>query len=416
MNKKGENFVHELVFRQKTEQALAMTKILQVFGIGNQLYFLKEKELKRLLILSFGIWRARTVNMSLVNEAVALEESGRSSLDSQYNYLLKTFQTWNVEGCVRQIFNILVILFYSGEEEIKILIDRTNWDVGERRVNILSVGLLYRNQVFIPLIGEDLGYKGNSDSETRIKLIDRFVEWWKEMEVPVPQFVIVGDREFIGEKWLANLGRKGIEYVIRLRSNLKFETWLNDNYKIGKKFKVKVLHRYMSRYDKLGVEVVLEGETIAWVHAIKNEGKQADKEPYLYLITNKEELDSTGEIYRSRWKIETCFSYLKSKGLNLEQLNLEGTHKTDILMAVLSLVYAIVVHEGEQAQEEKPPKKITYANGSTYPRVSVFKEGRRRLVRIISFAQFLEYMEKLFIKIYEKWTRLKKIHILNLSG
>ena len=393
-----------------------MTKILQVFAFGKQLYFLTENELKRLLVLSFGILKAKTVNISQVNEVIPLEESGRSSSDSQYNYLLKTFQTWNVEGTVRQIFNILVVLFYSGEDEIQVLIDRTNWDIGERRVNILSVGLLYRNRVFIPLIGEDLGYKGNSDSETRIKLIDRFVEWWQAMQIPVPQFIIVGDREFIGEQWLFALARKGIKFVIRLKANLKFEVWLNGAYKIGKKFGVKILHRYMRRYDKHGVEIVLAGEAIAWVHAVKNEGKQSDEEPYLYLITNVDELDRTGEIYRLRWKIETCFSYLKSKGLNLEQLNLEGEHKTDILMAVLSLVYAIVVCEGEQAQEEKPPKIITYANGSTYPRVSVFKEGRKRLARIISFGQFLKYMENLFIKIYEKWTLLNQLHIRNLSG
>lgn len=393
-----------------------MTKLMQVFVYGKHLYFLNEVELKRLMVLSFGILRAGTVNISQVNDKVPLEESGRSSMESQYNYLLKPFQTGNVEGVIRQVFNILVVLFHSGEEEVKVLIDRTNWDVGERRVNILSIGLLYRDRVFIPLVGEDLGYKGNSDSETRIKLVDKFLGWWKALQIPVPQFVIVGDREFIGEEWLSALARRGVGFVIRLKGNLQFEAWLNGEYKIGKKFGVKVLHRYMERYDKQGLEVVLAGEAVAQVHAVKNEGKLSDKEPYLYLITNIEDLDRSGEIYRLRWKIETCFSYLKSKGLNLEQLNLMGKHKTDILMAVLSLAYGLIVSEGEDAQKEDPPKTITYANGSNYPRVSVFREGQKRLAKMESFGQFLDHMETVFNKIYKKWLLLNQLHIENLSG
>ncbi len=74
-----------------------MAKIIEVIVFGKYLYFLKESELKRLLVLSFGILRAQTVNISLVNDQIPLEESGRLSRASQYNYLLKTFQTGNVE-------------------------------------------------------------------------------------------------------------------------------------------------------------------------------------------------------------------------------------------------------------------------------------------------------------------------------
>lgn len=261
-----------------------MTKILEVIVFGKYLYFLNKNELKRLLVLSFGILRAQTVNISLVNDQVPLEESGRSSTASQYNYLLKTFQTGNVEKVIRQVFNILVALFYGGESKIKILVDRTNWEIGERKVNILSIGLLYDEKIYIPLLGEDLGYKGNSDGETRIKLVDKLLGWWESMQIPVPQFVIVGDREFIGEGWLTALANRGVEYVIRLKGNLKFETWFKGAYKIGKKFGVKVLHRYMASAGN-NVELVLAGETVARLYTVKNEGKLSKKEPYLYLIT-----------------------------------------------------------------------------------------------------------------------------------
>ena len=391
-----------------------MTKIVEVFAFGQYLYFLDEIRLKRLLILSFGILRSKTVNISLVNDEIPLDQSGRKSSQSQYNYLLGVFQTGNVQGAIRQIFNLLVVLFYSSEKELKILIDRTNWEIGARKVNILSIGLLYRDKTYIPLLNEDLGYKGNSSAQTRINLMDQFLDWWKVLQIPIPQFIIVGDREFIGEKWLKELSCRGVQYVIRLKANLKFETWLNGGYKIGKKFGVKTLHRYLQRYNKQSVEVVLAGQTIAQIYVLENEGKLALKEPFLYLITNIDDLDRTGDIYRQRWRIETCFSHLKSKGLNLESLNLEGQHKTDILMAVLALVYSLIIYQGQEAQIEQPPKTIKYKNGKEYHRVSIFRQGLKELAKIISFEQFLEFIHQLFSEIYYKWLFMKQIHLMNL--
>jgi len=393
-----------------------VAKIIEIFAFGKYLFFLNEFELKRLLVLSFGILRAKTVNLSEVNDEIDFEQSGRSTWDSQYNYVLKTFQTGAVERTIQQVFNILVILFYGGEESVKILIDRTNWEKGEDDVNILSIGLLYKERIYIPLIGEDLGYKGNSDSETRILLTDKLLEWWKAMQIPVPQFIIVGDREFIGEEWLNALAKREVNYVIRLKANLKFEVWLKDTYKMGKKFGVQTLHRYMQRYDKQTVELVLAGESIAQIRVLKNEGKQAKAQPYLYLITNIEQPDLASAIYRTRWKIETCFAYLKSKGLNLEAFNLSGTHKTDILMAVLTLVYALTVKTGEEVQQEEPPKMSEYANGKVYPRVSSYKAGKRKLAKIKTFEQFVTFMTTILEEILDKWKRLNQLHIKILSG
>jgi len=393
-----------------------MAKILEIFAFGKYLFFLNEVELKRLLILSFGILRAGTVNLRAVTDEIDFEQSGRSTWDSQYNYVLKTFQTGDVEKIIRQVFNILVILFYGGEESVKILIDRTNWEKGEDDVNVLSIGLLYKERIFIPLIGEDLGHKGNSDSETRILLTDKLLEWWGAMQIPVPEFIIVGDREFIGEEWLNALARREVNYVIRLKANLKFEVWLKDTYKMGKKFGVQTLHRYIQRYDKQMLELVLAGESIAQIRVLKNEGKQATTQPYLYLITNIEQPDLAGAVYRQRWKIETCFAYLKSKGLNLEVFNLSGTHKTDILMAVLTLVYALIVKTGEEIQQEEPPKMVQYSNGKVYPRVSAYKAGKRKLAKIKTFEQFVAFMTTIFEKIIDKWQNLKQLHIKILSG
>jgi len=102
--------------------------------------------------------------------------------------------------------------------------------------------------------------------------------------------------------------------------------------------------------------------------------------------------------------------------LNLEAFNLSGTHKTDILMAVLTLVYALTVKTGEEVQQEEPPKMSEYANGKVYPRVSSYKAGKRKLAKIKTFEQFVTFMTTILEEILDKWKRLNQLHIKILSG
>jgi len=393
-----------------------MTKIAEILIFGKFPFYINELALRRLLVLSFGIFRAKTVNMSAVNEEILLCESGRKSKSSQYNYLLNIFQSGNCEKLLMSIFNFLVVLFHSPGEEVKVLLDRTEWKVEGCWVNVFSIGLLYKDKVYIPLFNEDLGRKGSSDSALRIDLIDRFRIYWSNLERSLPQFIIVGDREFIGEEWLCALAQRGMDYVIRIKSNLSFEVYLNGIYKIGKRFKLKVLHRYLKRYNKRSIQVVLAGEAISNIVAIELKQKQEKKDQYLYLITNIKDLNTAGAIYKTRWKIETCFAYLKSKGFNLEDSKLSGEHKYDILMAILALVYAMVIFQGERAQNKKKTKQIQYKNGKSYPRVSIFKEGRERLAKIRSFKKFAQYFFKVTKIVLNKWIKNYQIHIFNLSG
>ncbi len=194
--------------------------------------YLSTRDIERLLILAFGISQSKSVNISAVNDHILQSESGCKSEGSQYVWLLKPFQTGNFDASVRYCFQLVVLYFFSGQPHIQLVIDRTNWDFGTERINILTIGLLTENQLFIPLIWEDLHYKGNSHSTIRLTLIDRLLNWWTALDIPVPTFEICGDREFIGEYWLTELARRGINYVIRLRGDLTFETWLDESYKL----------------------------------------------------------------------------------------------------------------------------------------------------------------------------------------
>ena len=391
-----------------------MTKIYIFETLEGSTQFLSEECLKRLLLVCFGISQSKTVNMSRVNDEIQLVESGCKNLNSQYNYLLKLFQTGHYEQLIKTSFQFLVIYFYGGETGVKLLIDRTNWELGKQKVNILVIGLLTPEGILIPLIWEDLGYKGNSNAETRLKLIDQLLIWWRRMSIPVPEFEIIGDREFIGEKWLVGLSRREIKYVIRLRCDLSFETWLEGEYQIDIRRGLPSLHQYLLEKEQKYVEVVLGSEAIAHVFVVQNANNYSKKEPFVYFITNLDDVDIAGEDYTKRWKIEVCFKHLKSLGFNLEDCNMIGQHKTNILMAILTIVYAITLKQDPQIVEQAEPD-IHYKNSKKHARKSVFRQGISRITQLKTFDLFIRYFSQLLVKIYNKWLFLNQLHIMSLT-
>ena len=102
------------------------------------------------------------------------------------------------------------------------MLDRTNWEFGKRKINLLVIGLLYKD-VFIPLVWEDLEKKGNSSSKECLDLVDQLLKWWQYSEVDLPELYITGDRDFIGYSWLRGLEKREINFVMRIRANFKLE-------------------------------------------------------------------------------------------------------------------------------------------------------------------------------------------------
>jgi hypothetical protein len=393
---------------------------LQFFNfLGRGGCYLSPVQIERLLILAFGISQSKSVNLSAVNDHILQSESGCKTENSQYVWLLKTFQTGNYESLIRHSFQLVVLYFYGGQPHVQLVIDRTNWDFGSERINILTIGLLTENQLFIPLVWEDLHYKGNSHSKIRLTLIDRLLNWWSALDIPVPTFEICGDREFIGEYWLTELARRGVNYVIRLRGDLSFETWLHDAYKVDKRFGLPCLHRYMQLYKKQSVEVVLQNEAIAKVFVVENDGNDTKQEPYIYFITNLDQIDAAALQYRKRWKIEVFFKYMKTQGFNLEDFNMSGAHKVNILMSALSLVLIIVIEAEKKEQEQQTTnpqqeqeKICQYKNGKSYPRKSKFRKGISAVTKIRILEKFLALCKIVAEKITHNYQILNELHIL----
>ena len=101
--------------------------------------------------------------------------------------------------------------------------DRTEWSFGQTRFNILFLGVVH-NGVAYPIIWEMLDQKGNSDSDERMDLLERFKQIFPDAQIAY----VTGDREFVGKQWLTYLL---IEPVIRFRLRIGHSDKIGDGKK-----------------------------------------------------------------------------------------------------------------------------------------------------------------------------------------
>jgi hypothetical protein len=90
-------------------------------------------------------------------------------------------------------------------------IDRTNWKFGSTHINILCLAVRYQG-VGVPILFEMLDKAGNSNAGERIDLVTKFVELFGVNKINS----IIGDREFIGDKWYNYLISNKIPFFMRL--------------------------------------------------------------------------------------------------------------------------------------------------------------------------------------------------------
>ena len=250
------------------------------------------------------------------------------------------FQFVRLDGAVAARM-VVALLGIEGKPWV-LAMDRTNWEFGQTAINILMVSVMWKG-VGIPLIWTLLPTAGNSDSETRACLLDRLHQMFPDLKIAA----LTGDREFIGDDWMAYLKSQQIPFVLRLRENQYvvregYETWT-----------IADIAAPLARGEKMIVK--------GWCRL-----GAAGKSPALRLVIMRLK---TGELlalaasanprralarYRRRWTIETLFGNLKTKGFNLEDTHITDRGKLSTLLAVLAMAAALCVKAGVAASRIKP--------------------------------------------------------------
>ena len=146
-----------------------------------------------LALFLIALLRVKTINLA----ELATGFRSKAKTNSNYKRLQRFFKSYDLEYSL--IAKALVTLMALPEPWI-LSLDRTEWAFGQTRFNILMLAVVYEGVAY-PLLWEFLDKKGNSNSEERMDLLDRFSPEFPDVEIAY----ICGDREFIGQSWLTYL-------------------------------------------------------------------------------------------------------------------------------------------------------------------------------------------------------------------
>lgn len=89
-----------------------------------------------------------------------------------------------------------------------VVLDRTEWHVGETPVNILMMGIAHKSVAF-PIAWTVLSSGGESGAQVHIDALEHFLK----IVDPKSIEAVVADREFILAEWLARLQQRGIPFT-----------------------------------------------------------------------------------------------------------------------------------------------------------------------------------------------------------
>lgn len=379
------------------------TKLQELGGLWTNI---SSTKLKNILQISCCILKTRSCNLQKCRDELS-SVTGETELKqgTAYARLKRIFQTGVVQNLLKALFLMILHLIRPSSSSLLIL-DRTEFGIGKRWVNLLVIGLEWHG-VFVPLVWTDLGERGLSSQQDRIVLMDRLLAWWKASTIPLPVLCIVGDREFTGHDWLMALEKRKIDYVIRIKSNLRFPVWFKDQLK-DRTVQLKVLARYMIKHRLCQMEIVI-GQSIITRLMLMPQEKVDDKEPYVLLITNLFDWQKAQQVFRRRWPIECCFKHMKSNGFDLEDLHLEGQHKINLLFAILTFVYVLAIQQGILSGYKSKVNMKKAANGKIYPEQSLFRFGLYQLKLLVKeLNHLIIYLIRLMEQI-DYQTKCKKL-------
>jgi Transposase DDE domain len=279
--------------------------------------------------------------------ALLIMQHGTISLWRLAAYVASAAQTASVQRRFYRFFQfvrldgthsarvVVELLGLSGKPWV-LAIDRTNWDFGKTTINILMISVAW-NGMGIPLLWTLLPTAGNSNTSERTDLLDRLRAAFPNMKIAA----LMGDREFIGDTWMAYLQRENIPFILRLREN---QYVLREGY-------VALPISVIAQHLKVGEKMIVKGSCQL---GRANETLSASVRLVITRLASGEllALACSGRArhalarYRQRWTIETMFGNLKTKGFALESTHLTNPDKLCTLLALLAFAVALSVKTG----------------------------------------------------------------------
>ncbi len=305
---------------KKTNVGCKDTELYQVL----QAQFGGVINLARVKLISFfviALCKVQTVNFERLSFAFDTSSQPSSNL-RRIQRFIAAFDL-DADLIARFIFALL-----PQKTNLCLSIDRSNWKFGKLDINIFMLGITYKGLAF-PLLFAMLRKRGNSHTQERIELIQRFICLFGKECIDC----LVADREFVGDKWIDFLNREQIRYYIRIRNNFRVfvpekgkevkASWLFNHLKMGEYYIYPKIVRLGSQLCYLSGEKIIE----------KDKGKT-----FLIIVSfNKPEAGK--EQYAKRWQIETCFRAMKTSGFNIEKTHLTQVDRIEKLLLLVMIAF-----------------------------------------------------------------------------
>ena len=309
---------------------------------------------KLICLFITALCKTKTINYDRLASAFDTKADKLSSYRRIQRFMCQF--DFSTEIVSRLIFSILPI-----KNNLILVIDRTNWKFGEKNINILMLGVSYKNVAF-PLMFKMLDKRGNSHIKERIELIKQYINWFGKDSIDC----ILADREFVGGKWLEFLNEEQIRYYIRIRNNFKIFSYQKNKeipaFWLFNNLKVREFYHYPKIVEMHGQRCYLSGKK-----TIDRDGKME----FLILVSfNKPE--QSMEYYKQRWQIETLFRGLKSSGFNIEDTHVTDLERLTKLFSLTMIAFVWCYKIGDFIDENSQKIRIKKHGRKA---ISVFKYG-----------------------------------------
>jgi hypothetical protein len=310
-------------------------------------------------VAKFIVALIQVKTVSLVQISAVM--TGRAKQDSHYKRCQRFLRFFDVPFAE---VALLVIKLLGVKEPFVISIDRTDWYLGDTPLNILMLSIVARGVAF-PLLWTVLEKKGCSDTGERIELLEKYLPLFGTKSIDF----VTADREFIGRDWFSYLRRKRLPFRLRIKENLKVTNAR------GNKM---VAAKNLFRTEQAGVGRLLLGQRRVLGEEVALMGLRTPEGEYVIVASSSETQEILSD-YRKRWKIETLFGCLKTRGFCLEETHLTEKQRLEKLLALLTLAYCWAYIAGEWLTRTTPIKIKKHGRLAK----SIFRHGFDYLRRIL---------------------------------
>jgi Transposase DDE domain len=205
-------------------------------------------------------------------------------------------------------------------------LDRTNWKLGSRDINMAIVTRRFR----VPLLFTLLPHQRSCDTASRIALMRRYLALFPAASIRC----LLAYREFIGAQWMDFLNENNIPFAIRVKK-IDMTLTLED----GRTWSLATLLRKQARYTTALLRGRINGTDGAARSRLPGRQRLADGE-WVIVATNRPDPKQALNDYRKRWGIECLFGDTKTRGFNIEDTHITNPDKLATLIVVIMLATA----------------------------------------------------------------------------